>query len=140
MKNLKELDLSKNKIRQLEPKAFFFPSNIQILRLDDNSLKTIYHIEQLDKLQLLSLQGTRISEFIELERIAELPNITELNLLSTPLSRKPQYRLAVLKRLPQLEILDGKEIPLDEKRRIEIAQGGVISPNAPPNIHYAQPL
>jgi hypothetical protein len=37
---------------------------------------------------------------MELERISELPNLIELLLLHTPLSRKPQYRLAVLKRLP----------------------------------------
>lgn len=63
---------------------------------------------------------------MELERISELPHLIELSLLSTPLSRKPQYRLAVLKRLPLLEILDGKDIPQEEKRRIEMTSGGVM--------------
>lgn len=75
---------------------------------------------------------------MELERMSELPNLIELLLLQTPLSRKPQYRLAVLKRLPTLEVLDNKDIPLEEKRRIEMASGGVIiQPNNQiPNVHF----
>jgi len=41
---------------------------------------------------------------------------------STPLSRKPQYRLSILKRMPYLEILDGKHISAEEKERIALAQ------------------
>jgi Leucine-rich repeat (LRR) protein len=50
LRNLRELDLSKNKIRQLEQKCFYAPSLMTTLRLDENALKQLIHIEQLDKL------------------------------------------------------------------------------------------
>lgn len=41
LRALRELDLSKNKIRQLEPRAFYFPSQLLSLRLDDNPIKSL---------------------------------------------------------------------------------------------------
>lgn len=37
------------------------------------------------------------------------------------MSRKPNYRNAIIKRLPALIILDGKEITSDERQRVELA-------------------
>jgi hypothetical protein len=65
--------------------------------------------------------------------------LSELNFSSTPISRKPQYRLAVLRRLPTLDSLDGKEIPAEEKRRVEMQTGGSVNPlqQSVPNVHFA---
>lgn len=127
LRNLREFDISKNKIRALEPKLFYSPTQLTRLRLDDNPLKQLTHIETLEQLEVISLTGTKIAEFVELERIADLPHLSDLALINTPLARKPQYRSAILKRMPQLVYLDGKEIPIDEKRRIQESTG-IVNP------------
>ena len=61
------------------------------------------------------------------------------------MTRKPNYRLAIIKRLPALIILDGREITPEERQRIE-QSGGIIGPSGltadgqkpPAMIHYAQ--
>ena len=52
------------------------------------------------------------------------------------MSRKPMYRNAIIKRLPALIILDGKEISPEERNRIETA--GMSEQKPPPMIHFAQ--
>ena len=44
----------------------------------------------------------------------------ELTLQPNPLSRKNLYRLSVIKRLPQLAVLDSTEVSYDERQRTEI--------------------
>lgn len=107
---MRELDLSKNKIRQVEANSFLQSHIITVLKLDDNALKSIANIERIESLQILLISGNRISEFYELEKLGELPNLVELSFMSNPISRKPNYRVYILKRIPQLVNLDGKEI------------------------------
>jgi len=57
--------------------------------------------------------------------------------MNNPMTRKPQYRMNILKKLPNLIVLDGKEILLDERSRIESTQMYDQS-KAPPMIHYSQ--
>jgi hypothetical protein len=63
----------------------------------------------------------------------------EISLMNNPVSRKPNYRTAIIKRLPALIVLDGKEITPEERMRIEQAGGGMMpgDPKAPPMIHFA---
>lgn len=49
----------------------------------------------------------------------------EIALINNPMTRKPNYRTAIIKRLPALIILDGKEITPEERQRIE-QSGGLI--------------
>jgi len=79
LRSLRELDLSKNKIRQVEANSFLQTHIITILKLDDNSLKSVANIERLEALQSLQVSGNRISEFYELEKLGELPNLLELS-------------------------------------------------------------
>lgn len=80
--------------------------------------------------------GNRLGEFWEVDRLAELPHLMEIALLNNPMSRKPNYRNAIIKRLPALIILDGKEISPDERVRVE--QVGMQDQKPPPLIHFAQ--
>ena len=59
--------------------------------------------------------------------------------MNNPVSRKPNYRTAIIKRLPALIVLDGKEITPEERMRIE-QSGGMLpgDQKAPPMIHFAQ--
>ena len=74
------------------------------------------------------VSGNRLAEFWEVDRFSELPHLMEISLLNNPLTRKPNYRNAIIKRLPALIILDGKEITPEERQRIEQAGGAIIGP------------
>lgn len=47
----------------------------------------------------------------------------EISLNNNPVSRKPNYRNAIIKKLPALIILDGKEITPEERQRVEMIGG-----------------
>ena len=140
LKQLRELDLSKNKIRQIDQGSFHPWHQIQSLRLDENAIKSVNGIEKLEHVQILSMQSNRINEYSELERIGELVNLAELNLLSNPMSRKQNYKVVVLKRMPGLVTLDGRDITIAERQRIGESAGTVIDPKvaATPMVHFAQ--
>ena len=55
------------------------------------------------------MTGTMMtSDFAELERLAALPNLTELWLNSNAVARKQMYRPFLLRKLPTLASLDGE--------------------------------
>ena len=119
LKALRELDLSKNRIRQLDATSFSNFHVITCLRLEDNGLRNLQNVEKLDRLQSLFVSGNRIPEFWEVDRLSELPHLMEISLMNNPVARKPNYRTAIIKRLPALIVLDGKEITPEERIRIE---------------------
>ena len=80
--------------------------------------------------------GNRLGEFWEVDKLADLPHLMEISLMNNPMFRKPMYRAAIIKRLPALIILDGKEITPEERNRIEVA--GFQDQKPPPMIHFAQ--
>ena len=92
---------------------------ITCLRLEDNGLRTMQNIERLERLQSLFMSGNRVPEFWEVDRLSELPHLMEIALMNNPVARKPNYRTAIIKRLPALIVLDGKEISPEERQRIE---------------------
>lgn len=62
-----------------------------------------------------------MSDWKEFERLKELPNLRDLLLVNTPLylangadTDDATWRLEVLKRLPNLKKLDGKDVTDDE--------------------------
>ena len=60
LRQLRELDLSKNRIRQIDMNSFHHFHVIVCLRLDDNGLRSLANIEKLEKLQTLFVSGNRI--------------------------------------------------------------------------------
>ena len=87
--------------------------------MEDNGLRNLQNVEKLDRLQSLFVSGNRIPEFWEVDRLSELPHLMEISLMNNPVARKPNYRTAIIKRLPALIVLDGKEITPEERIRIE---------------------
>jgi Leucine-rich repeat len=83
------------------------------------------------------LAGNRIQELFEIEKLAEMPQLLELSLSQNPVSRKPNYRTVVVKRLLQLLVLDGKEITQEERRRVE-GIGIAVDPKQQPLVHFQQ--
>jgi Leucine-rich repeat (LRR) protein len=116
---LRELDLNRNKIRTIEPNSFTNNEKLVCLRLEENGLKSLINVERCESLQALFLSGNRLQDFFELDRLDLLVHLMELVLQGNPLARKPNYRVMIVKRLASLVVLDGKEITLDERQRLE---------------------
>jgi Leucine-rich repeat (LRR) protein len=128
LEQLKEIDLNNNKIRQFEMCIFqlfhfhFFIFNliifqrnsfsnlnpIKCLKIEENGLKNFTNIQKLYKLQHLFASNNRLNDFPDIEKLAELPNLKELELNGNALSKRPGYRTIILKKLPLLLYLDGK--------------------------------
>ena len=136
LRNLIELDCNRNKIRQIDTHSFSSTNPIRILRLEENGLRSLTHINKLHKLQSLFLGANRLTDIMECEKLQELTHLVELLLLGNPLTRKNMYRHNVVKRLPTLMYLDGKEINQEERERVELAF--MQENKAPPMVHYAQ--
>jgi Leucine-rich repeat (LRR) protein len=128
---LRELDLSSNAIKQIDYSSFSSPLSLRFLRLDDNRIRTLVNLSRLVKLQCLQIVSNRIQDFVEVERLRDLPNLMELVLSNNPIVRKIPYRLNVIKRLPQLMFLDAQEINNEERERVELAQ----ETKPPPLVH-----
>eukprot|EP00358_Blepharisma_japonicum_P002769 CAMPEP_0202955136 /NCGR_PEP_ID=MMETSP1395-20130829/51504_1 /ASSEMBLY_ACC=CAM_ASM_000871 /TAXON_ID=5961 /ORGANISM="Blepharisma japonicum, Strain Stock R1072" /LENGTH=526 /DNA_ID=CAMNT_0049671351 /DNA_START=1390 /DNA_END=2967 /DNA_ORIENTATION=- len=132
--NLRELDLCANNIKQIDPTSFPSALSLRYLRLDENKIRVISNLNGLVKLQCLQLISNRVSDYIELEKLRDLPTLMELALSNNPITRKLPYRISVIKRLPQLMFLDGQEVQAEERERGEMVQE--VKP--PPMIHLAQ--
>ncbi|KAJ0410950.1 hypothetical protein ATCC90586_004303 [Pythium insidiosum] len=85
------------------------------LYLSQNELRTLEGIEQFRSLRLLSLGGNRLERFTELQRLATLPHLRQLNLSGNPLCELPNYRLRVIDVLERLTVLDAREISPAER-------------------------
>jgi len=136
LKDLREVDLSNNRIRQLESNSFSTSHQIACLRMEDNGLRNLTHIEKLSKLQFLFLSVNRIADFWEVEKLENCVKLMELNLISNPIFKKPMYRPSIIKRIPCLLILDGKEVSNEERDRVENIM--IQEAKAAPMIHFSQ--
>lgn len=136
LKDLREVDLSNNRIRQFDSNSFSTNHQIACLRIEENGLKTLTHIDKLEKLQFLFLHSNRIGDFYDIEKLESCPKLMELCLTSNPIYKKPVYRSSIIKRLPNLLILDTREISGDEREQIERAT--MHESKAPPMIHFSQ--
>lgn len=78
------------------------------MKIEDNSLKNFQNIQKLLKLQHFFAGNNRINDIPDIDRLPELPNLKELELNGNSISKRPGYRQAMLKKLPNLLYLDGK--------------------------------
>lgn len=61
LKQLKELDVNHNKIRQIDPNSFEGKLAIKCLKIDDNGLKNFQNIQKLLRLQHLFANSNKIT-------------------------------------------------------------------------------
>jgi len=98
----------------------FIPElSIAILKLEETGLKSVANIEKLVKIEQLYLNGNRINDFNDLDKLAELARLKALFLINNPINRKGFYRQVIIKKIPQLMVLDGREITSEELERVE---------------------
>lgn len=81
---------------------------IKCLKINDNGLRNFANVQKLYKLQHLFANSNRINDFPDIDRLMDLPNLKELELIGNPACRKPGYRQILLKKLAVLLYLDGK--------------------------------
>ena len=117
---LRELVLDKNRIKYVDTNAFLGLSNLRELRLEENGLRSLSNFRNIHNLQLLYLGMNRVSEMAELDKLSTIPFLMELTLANNPVSRKQLYRANVIRRMPTLKIVDGREVGIEERERVEL--------------------
>ena len=86
-------------------------------------IERLTNIDKLPKLRVLYMSNNKLENFKELDKLAGLASLQELLLVGNPLhasAEKPdelgcEYRIEVLKRVPQLVKLDGIPVDVDER-------------------------
>ena len=81
-------------------------------------------IEKLTNLKTLYLSNNRLKEWAEIERLSALDHLSDLLLIGNPIyndfkENVADYRIEVIKRLPQLKKLDGIPVDVDEREAAE---------------------
>ena len=114
------IDLSDNSISVLEniPK---FP-RLETILLSNNLVSRIAGNigSNIPNCRDLMLTNNRISSFEEIEHLKDWVNLSNLSLIDNPIESEPNFRVHVVKLLPQIKVLDFKKI--SQKEREEAAE------------------
>lgn len=125
---LEFLDISKNKLRNLEKGSTPLLPQLKILLMDFNYLKHINFIVKFPNLRYFSIQSNKIPDIKSVEKISELQFIEELFFNGNSLLKIYSYRLNVLRKNPKLKKIDGIIVTNEELAYIENEECG-MSPN-----------
>uniref|UniRef100_A0A3B4T4B0 U2A'/phosphoprotein 32 family A C-terminal domain-containing protein n=1 Tax=Seriola dumerili TaxID=41447 RepID=A0A3B4T4B0_SERDU len=114
---LRKLWLNNNKIRELSCRSL--NCCVTELYLHNNNIKSITgalnHLTCLRRLFLHNNQIRGLEDTThELRRMQQLQSAT---FFLNPISHEPGYRHHVIHRLPSIQVLDGKEVKPEERRR-----------------------
>eukprot|EP00897_Mesotaenium_endlicherianum_P009025 jgi/Mesen1/8150/ME000438S07252 len=109
------IDLSDNEIVKLE--GFPYLKRLTTLLVNNNRIARISASigERLPKLQTLVLTSNRLVNLAELDPLASLPRLWSLSLIDNIVSKKPNYRLYLVHKLPKLRLLDFKKVKQKER-------------------------
>ena len=83
-------------------------------------MKYMGDLRCLVKLTSLHLSFNRISDIGEIEKVASIPYLAELTVSNNPVARKQLYRPTLIRKVPTLKKLDGKDVSRDERERVEM--------------------
>lgn len=128
---LRELCLDKNKVRLIDPSSFMGLQSLRELRMEENALRSLDNFRLLTRLQALFLSCNRVMELADIDKLADLRCLLEIVLVFNPVARKVNYRAHLLRRIPSLQMIDGREVTYDERERSDALAmqeyGGVVS-------------
>jgi Leucine-rich repeat (LRR) protein len=119
LRRLESLALDGNRLTFLEPGSFAGLGNLRELRMESNGLRALSHFETLVNLRALYLGGNRISEVSELEKLATLPELSELRFTGNPVTRKRVYRPMTLRHCEKMHTLDGIAVTALEREHVD---------------------
>ena len=133
MEYLTYLDVSNNKMRNVDRTSLGNLPNLQIFICDNNLMKNINGFSKYESLTNLSFQNNKIQDLNCLEKLNELNKLKEIILKGNPLTRYNNYRLNLIKLMPKLIKIDGNEITEDE---INNSKKVEQKPIGDPNLNY----
>jgi len=109
------VDLSDNDVARLE--GFPLMSRLSSLFVANNRVASIASGlgARLPSLRTLVLANNRLEALADLDALASLTSLTLLSVVKNPVAGKAQYRIHVIARLPQLQVLDFKKVTAQER-------------------------
>lgn len=93
--------------------------NVEVLSLSINNISSLADFAACPLLQELYLRKNRIGNIHEILYLVELQDLRKLWLAENPCADFDNYRMTVLKALPQLEFLDNVKVGEDELARAQ---------------------
>ncbi|CAI8028388.1 U2 small nuclear ribonucleoprotein A' [Geodia barretti] len=117
------IDLSDNEIKKLE--GFPLLKRLKSILLSNNKICRVADgLEQcLPKLETLVLTNNNLDKLEDLEQLATVTTLQYLCLLRNQVTHRPNYRLYVIHKIPQLRVLDFKRIRQKEREQAKRAYG-----------------
>ncbi|KAL0478698.1 hypothetical protein AKO1_008275 [Acrasis kona] len=112
-RQLQQLFLQNNLIEKIE--NLYHLKDLRYLNLAINSITKIENLESNEVLTKLDLTINYITDIFSVENLSCNHHLRELTLTGNPICNIKAYRLFVISVLPQLKILDGEEIKLQER-------------------------
>ncbi|KXZ55630.1 hypothetical protein GPECTOR_2g1180 [Gonium pectorale] len=117
------IDLSDNAIVRLDG----FPKLLRLKQLLVNNNRVARIARGLDEfipnLEVLILTNNRINNLQDIDPLATLRKLEHLSLHGNPVVMKPNYRLYVVSKLPQLKVLDFKKVKQKEREAAKATFG-----------------
>ncbi|GFS75900.1 hypothetical protein TNCV_4665491 [Trichonephila clavipes] len=80
--------------------------NVEVLSLSVNAISSLEDFSHCNNLQELYIRKNNISELGEIRHLRDLPKLKNLWLADNPCAESDEYRLTVIRALPQLQKLD----------------------------------
>lgn len=124
------IDLSDNEIVKLE--GFCHLKRLRVLLLNNNRIARIGEDlgDCLPFLETLVLTNNRLTNLADIDNLATLPALKHLSLLDNIIVKKPNYRLYVIHKLPNLKVLDFSRIKPKEREASVRVFGESVAPTA----------
>uniref|UniRef100_S4RKD9 Leucine rich repeat containing 9 n=1 Tax=Petromyzon marinus TaxID=7757 RepID=S4RKD9_PETMA len=116
---LRELVLDANRVRSLGESSFLGQGSLVELHLRDNRLRQLSNLHPLCRLQRLYLDNNKLQDMSELEKLNQLPSLTEITLTGNPLARRCLHRPVLVLQTPRLLLVDGLPVSQEERVRAE---------------------
>jgi len=111
--------------------------NLEVLSLSVNKISTLRYFSECTRLTELYLRKNLISDLSELQYLKKLKQLKVLWLWDNPCAEAANYRLLVIKTLPQLVKLDNTEITAEERQSAGSIGWGIENPIQHEAVHEA---
>jgi dynein light chain 1, axonemal len=125
LKALKILSLGRNNLKKVDAAlAQDHGNTLEQLWVSYNKIGSLDGINQLQALEVLYMSNNNITSVDELAKLAGLPKLRDVLFIGNPFANgfdKAEYRVEVIKRIPQISKLDGEMITPVERESAGVA-------------------